>query len=89
MNKRLWKLARHTLTLGKRTLVMGVINVTPDSFSDGGRVFTRRRAWDRAERMIEDGVDIIDIGGESTRPGARPVSAKLVPERATANCPLR
>src|SRR5437868_4997201 len=74
MNKRLWKLARHTLTLGRRTLVMGVINVTPDSFSDGGRFFTRKRAWDNAERMIENGVDLIDIGGESTRPGANRVS---------------
>jgi dihydropteroate synthase len=74
MNKRLWKLPRHTLTLGGRTLVMGVINLTPDSFSDGGRWFTRKRAWDRAERMSQDGVDIIDIGGESTRPGATNIS---------------
>jgi len=69
-----WKLARHTLPIGRRTLVMGVVNLTPDSFSDGGRWFTRKRAWDHAERMIEDGVDIIDIGGESTRPGAGRVS---------------
>ncbi len=54
--------------------MMGVVNLTPDSFSDGGRFFTRKRAWDRAEMMIEDGVDIIDIGGESTRPGAGRVS---------------
>jgi len=74
MGERLWKLPRHTLALGGRTLVMGVINLTPDSFSEGGRWFTRKRAWDRAERMSEDGVDIIDIGGESTRPGASPVS---------------
>ena len=74
MGERLWKLPRHTLALGGRTLVMGVINLTPDSFSEGGRWFTRKRAWDRAERMSEDGVDIIDIGGESTRPGAGPVS---------------
>lgn len=74
MNARLWKLARHALAFGERTLVMGVINLTPDSFSDGGRAFTRRRARELAERMIEDGADIIDIGGESTRPGARPVS---------------
>jgi dihydropteroate synthase len=67
-------LPRHTLTLGARTLVMGVINLTPDSFSDGGRWFTRKRAWDNAERMSQDGVDIIDIGGESTRPGASAVS---------------
>jgi dihydropteroate synthase len=61
---------------------MGVINLTPDSFSEGnsrtfsagGRWFTRKRAWDNAETMIENGVDIIDIGGESTRPGGNPVS---------------
>ena len=53
---------------------MGVINLTPDSFSDGGRWFTRKRAWDNAQRMSEDGVDIIDIGGESTRPGASAIS---------------
>ncbi|HZT57855.1 MAG TPA: dihydropteroate synthase [Pyrinomonadaceae bacterium] len=69
-----WKLPKHTLTLGKRTLVMGVINLTPDSFSDGGRWFTRKRAWDHADRMSQDGVDIIDIGGESTRPGATNIS---------------
>jgi dihydropteroate synthase len=74
MSVREWKLARRTLPLGKRTLVMGVINLTPDSFSDGGRWFTRKRAWDHAQKMIEDGVDIIDIGGESTRPGATPIS---------------
>jgi dihydropteroate synthase len=68
------ELPRHTLTLGRRTLVMGVINLTPDSFSDGGRWFTRKRAWDNAERMSQEGVDIIDIGGESTRPGAQAVS---------------
>jgi dihydropteroate synthase len=71
---RKWELPRHTLTLGRRTHVMGVINLTPDSFSDGGRWFTRKRAWDNAERMIENGVDIIDFGGESTRPGAQAVS---------------
>ncbi|MDT7808108.1 MAG: dihydropteroate synthase [Acidobacteriota bacterium] len=72
--KRKWELPRHALTLGGRTLIMGVINLTPDSFSDGGRWFTRKRAWDNAERMTQDGVDIIDIGGESTRPGAGPIS---------------
>jgi dihydropteroate synthase len=69
-----WRLVRTSLPLGARTLVMGVINLTPDSFSDGGRWFTRKRAWDNAERMSQDGVDIIDIGGESTRPGASPIS---------------
>jgi dihydropteroate synthase len=74
VEKRAWALPRHTLTLGEHTLVMGVINLTPDSFSDGGRYFTRKRAWENAEKMIENGADIIDIGGESTRPGASPVS---------------
>ncbi|MFL6285023.1 MAG: dihydropteroate synthase [Pyrinomonadaceae bacterium] len=74
VKKRSWELPRHTLALGARTLVMGVINLTPDSFSEGGRWFTRKRAWDNAERMSQDGADIIDIGGESTRPGAQAVS---------------
>jgi dihydropteroate synthase len=74
VKKRSWELPRHTLALGARTLVMGVINLTPDSFSDGGRWFTRKRAWAGVEPMIENGVDIVDIGGESTRPGASQVS---------------
>jgi dihydropteroate synthase len=74
VKKRSWELPRHTLTLGRRTLVMGVINLTPDSFSDGGRWFTRKRAWSHVEKMIENGANIIDIGGESTRPGAQAVS---------------
>ena len=74
VKKRTWELPRHTLKLGARTLVMGVINLTPDSFSDGGRFFARKRGWATAERMLLDGADIIDIGGESTRPGASPVS---------------
>ena len=74
MNKHFWKLPRRDLPIGERTLVMGVINLTPDSFSDGGRWFTRKRAWASVEPMIENGVDIVDIGGESTRPGASQVS---------------
>jgi dihydropteroate synthase len=74
LKKRPWELPRHTLDLGARTLVMGVINLTPDSFSDGGRFFARKRGWANAEKMLENGADIIDIGGESTRPGASPVS---------------
>lgn len=63
------------LGLGERTLVMGVLNVTPDSFSDGGRLAEPGRAVDVALAMAEAGVDILDIGGESTRPGAEPVAA--------------
>jgi dihydropteroate synthase len=57
-----------------RTLVMGILNVTPDSFADGGRHFTTDAAISRANKMLEEGVDIIDIGGESTKPGAERVS---------------
>jgi len=56
-----------------RPLVMGILNVTPDSFSDGGRFFNPERAIDRFQRLVEQGADIIDIGGESSRPGAEPV----------------
>ena len=63
-----------SLTFGERTWIMGILNVTPDSFSDGGRYLDANRAIDYAHQMIEDGADIIDIGGESSRPGALPVS---------------
>ena len=62
------------LTCGERTWIMGILNVTPDSFSDGGRYIDANRAIDYAYQMIEDGADIIDIGGESSRPGALPVA---------------
>ena len=64
---------RHTFDLA-RPLVMGIVNVTPDSFSDGGRFLDAPRALEHARRLREDGADLIDIGGESTRPGASPVS---------------
>jgi dihydropteroate synthase len=66
---------RAALTLGGRTLVMGVLNVTPDSFSDGGLSADPSRALDRALALEAEGADIIDLGGESTRPGADPVDA--------------
>jgi len=69
------------LTLGERTLVMGILNVTPDSFSDGGDFLDPDRAIEQAERMIAEGADIIDVGGESTRPGAAPVKADEERER--------
>ena len=59
---------------GGRTLIMGVLNVTPDSFSDGGRFLDPDRAVEHARRMVADGADIIDIGGQSTRPGSDPVT---------------
>jgi dihydropteroate synthase len=74
MPTRQWKLARRSLPYGERTLVMGVLNVTPDSFSDGGRFFSFDRALAHAEQMIAEGADIVDVGGESTRPGSAFVS---------------
>ena len=71
---RQWKLARRSLVYGERTLVMGVLNVTQDSFSDGREFFAFDRAIEQAERMIAEGADIIDVGGESTRPGSEFVS---------------
>ena len=65
-----WRLGTRSLQLGRRTLLMGVLNVTPDSFSDGGRYFQTDRAVEQALQMLADGADIIDVGGESTRPGA-------------------
>lgn len=59
--------------LGPRTMIMGILNVTPDSFSDGGRFIEKERAVERGLEMFEEGADIIDVGGESTRPGALPV----------------
>ena len=74
MPVREWKLACRSLSYGERTLVMGVLNITPDSFSDGGRFYAFDRAIEQAERMISEGADIIDVGGESTRPGSEFVS---------------
>jgi dihydropteroate synthase len=66
-----WSLGTRTLELGKRTLIMGIVNVTPDSFSDGGLYLDSEKATAHALRLLEEGADIIDVGGESTRPGAR------------------
>ena len=63
-----------TIELGRRTAVMGILNVTPDSFSNGGRYWEHNKAFERGIQMIEEGADIIDIGGESTRPGSNTVS---------------
>ena len=69
------RLPASDLTLGSRTLVMGVLNVTPDSFADGGRHLDPDEAVAAAHQMVADGADLIDIGGESTRPGAAPLPA--------------
>ena len=67
---------KRTLPIGERTLIMGVLNVTPDSFSDGNQFLNFDQAITHAEQMIEEGADIIDVGGESTRPGGEPVTAQ-------------
>lgn len=77
-----------------RPRIMGILNVTPDSFSDGGRFFDRASALDRARQMVDEGADIIDIGGESTRPGARLLSVqeeldRVLPVVETLACQLK
>ncbi len=72
-----WRLRSRMLELGRRTLIMGVLNVTPDSFSDGGEFFQQERAVQHALQMLDEGADILDLGGESTRPGA-PVAGNEV-----------
>jgi len=74
-----WNLGARSLELGKRTLIMGIVNVTPDSFSDGGQFLDRDQAVAHAERLLTEGADILDIGGESTRPGARVDAGALKP----------
>lgn len=74
--RRQWRCREHIITLGDRTLVMGILNVTPDSFSDGGRYFEIEAALAHARRLVADGADIIDVGGESTRPGSESVGVE-------------
>ena len=79
-----WKLKNREIRLGERTLILGVLNVTPDSFSDGGKYLDPDRAFARALALEEAGADIIDIGAESTKPGSSRIEAseelrRLVP----------
>ena len=71
-----WKLRTRSLTLSVRTLLMGIVNITPDSFSDGGAYFDPRAAVDHGLRLLDEGADLLDLGGESTRPNATPLSSK-------------
>jgi dihydropteroate synthase len=71
----IWRVRGATFDLSRRALVLGVLNVTPDSFSDGGRYADPERASERALALADEGADLLDVGGESTRPGARPVPA--------------
>ena len=90
-----WQTRRTTLDLTTHGLIMGVLNVTPDSFSDGGRFHDVTSAVAHALGMAEEGAAIIDIGGESTRPGSTPVPAdeqirRVIPviERLRSECPV-
>jgi dihydropteroate synthase len=73
-NRPLFGCGKYRFDFNKRTYVMGIVNVTPDSFSDGGKFMNLKAALDHAKRAVDEGADIIDVGGESTRPGAAPVS---------------
>jgi dihydropteroate synthase len=76
MRERIWKIGDRRFDVCRHALIMGVLNVTPDSFSDGGEFFTPQKAIERGVVMAGEGAHIIDVGGESTRPGAEPVSAE-------------
>lgn len=83
-SERAWRCGDHTLTCGVRTLVMGIVNVTPDSFSDGGTFLDPDVAVEHGSRLAAEGADVLDVGGESTRPGSDPVPtsneiARVVP----------
>jgi dihydropteroate synthase len=76
MTDRAWRFADRALPLGERTLVMGIVNVTPDSFSDGGVFGDAQDAVAHGARLVDEGADLLDVGGESTRPGSDPVPAE-------------
>ncbi len=79
-----WNLGARTLELGKRTLIMGILNVTPDSFSDGGDFLDPVKAVDHALQLLDEGADIIDVGGESTRPGVAVAASSSQAEKDQA-----
>jgi dihydropteroate synthase len=77
----LWRIANRAIDLSQHSFIMGVLNVTPDSFSDAGAFFTTDKAVEHGARMMAEGAQIIDVGGESTRPGAAPIAAEEELER--------
>jgi dihydropteroate synthase len=76
MRERIWKVGDRVFNVSRQGLIMGVLNVTPDSFSDDGKFFAAEKAIEHGLRMAAEGADIIDVGGESTRPGAEPVATE-------------
>src|SRR5881397_4179561 len=75
MRERIWKVGNRVFNVSRQGLIIGALNVTPDSFSDGGKFFAAEKAIEQGLRMAAEGADIIDVGGESTRPGSEPVAA--------------
>ena len=75
MRKRIWKVGERVFNVSRQGLIIGVLNVTPDSFSDGGKFLELEKAIEQGVKMAAEGADMIDVGGESTRPGAEPVAA--------------
>jgi dihydropteroate synthase len=75
MSDRIWRCRDEVLVLGRRTLVMGIVNVTPDSFSDGAMLASAEDAVAHGARLVDEGADLVDVGGESTRPGSDPIEA--------------
>jgi len=75
MHERQWKIGERLFNVSRHGLIMGVLNVTPDSFSDGGKFFAAEKAIEHGLKMAADGADIVDVGGESTRPGAEAIAA--------------
>jgi dihydropteroate synthase len=91
--RRLWKIAGRMVDLSRRGMIMGVLNVTPDSFSDAGEFFPAEKAVEHGLQMASDGAQIIDIGGESTRPGAEPISVdeelrRVIPVIESLRCKI-
>jgi dihydropteroate synthase len=77
MHERIWKTGTRAFDVSRHGLIMGVLNVTPDSFSDGGEFLIADKATERGLQMAAEGAHIVDVGGESTRPGSQPVTAEL------------
>src|ERR1700676_1818604 len=82
-----WRVGSRVIELGRRTLIMGIVNVTPDSFSDGGLYIDAGKAVAHAQQLLDDGASIIDIGGESTRPGT-PVASVVASIAASNAAPV-
>src|SRR5438445_11126751 len=84
MRERIWRVGERVFNVSREGLIMGALNITPTSFSDGGKFFALQNAIEHGLRMAAEGVHIIDVGGDSTRPGAEPVAAEEELRRVVA-----